>query len=136
VPEADLAPPPAVYDEVEEVGPTLEHPPAPPQPAPGPAEDDPLAPPDSAPSRPHGDPGLADTDFEPDEVPADEALGGDTAVYEPRSPDAPLPPSDPEPGAAPAPALPPDEPAADVGGGEHDKLWFEQKPSRDPDFDE
>jgi hypothetical protein len=102
------------------------------------------APPPGTP-KPHGDPAAEvsyDEEFDPDEVPADEALGS----TEP-------PPADPyrartsildDPLREPPPPEPAPEGEQDVleetpdflqETPEHDKLWFEQKPPRDFDFD-
>ena len=106
-------------------------------------------------AKPHGDPAIEEDDldadeFEPDEVPSEEQLGREpgepdpyrsrtTILDDPLDESAPPPPAHPPPAGDPAAA---DE--ADVleetpdflrETPEHDKLWFEQKPPRDFDFD-
>jgi hypothetical protein len=90
---------------------------------------------------PHGDP-LADSDFDPDEVPVEEQLSGGT-----QDPDRvrttilddPLEQMGPPPSEEPPPEGEQDvlEETPDFlqETPEHDKLWFEQKPPRDFDFD-
>ena len=105
-------------------------------------------------AKPHGDPAIEDDDLDaeeldPDEVPSEEQLGGPdepdqyrsrtTILDDPLDESAPPPPAHPPPAGEAAAA---DE--ADVleetpdflrETPEHDKLWFEQKPPRDFDFD-
>ena len=107
------------------------------QPAVAPAEptSDPQA-------EPHGDPATSDeSEFDPDEVPAEERLApGERDPYRARTSIL----DDPLDESAPPPAQPPADAEQDVleetpdflqETPEHDKLWFEQKPPRDFDFD-
>jgi hypothetical protein len=156
-PAADLDPQPLPPEDQEtQIRSVAEEPGAEPAPDPdvprGPEE----APPPGT-AKPHGDPALDDEDFEPDEVPADEQLGGGGRdPYRARTTILDEPLGDEPPGLADEPPAPGDldapahaEPPA--GGGEqdvleetpdflqetpeHDKLWFEQKPPRDFDFE-
>ncbi len=68
---------------------------------------------------------------EPDEVPVQEALEHRAAP--PPAPDPDVVPADPEPGADDVLEGTPDFLQETP---EHDRLWFEQKPPRDFDFDE
>jgi hypothetical protein len=93
-------------------------------------------------AEPHGDP-LVDTEYEPDEVPVDEQLAGgapDPDRVRTSILDDPLE----QMGPPPAREEPPSDGEQDVleetpdflqETPEHDKLWFEQKPPRDFDFD-
>jgi hypothetical protein len=102
--------------------------------------------------KPHGDPALdepdlvpvEDDDVEPDEVPVEEQLSPGQDPYRSRTSilDDPLDESAPPPPAQPPPTGEDDD--GDVleetpdflqETPEHDKLWFEQKPPRDFDFD-
>jgi hypothetical protein len=111
-------------------------------------EDDHLAPapieaPEPGTPKPHGDPALEEDDgLEPDEVPLEEQLSPGPDVYRARTSilDDPLDEASPPPPSQP----PPDAESQDVleetpeflqETPEHDKLWFEQKPPRDFDFD-
>jgi hypothetical protein len=161
-PADDLNPQPLPPEDQEtQIRSVVEQPGAEPAPDPEvPAGPEEAPPPGTA--KPHGDPALDDDDFEPDEVPADEQLGGGgrggrdpyrartTILDEPLGDeppglaDEPPAPGDVEP-PPPAAAEPP--PAGDEQDvleetpdflqetPEHDKLWFEQKPPRDFDFE-
>ena len=99
--------------------------------------------PDPGTAKPHGDPAISEqAEFDPDEVPAEEQLApGEPDPFRARTSilDDPLDES-----APPPPAQPPADGEQDVleetpdflqETPEHDKLWFEQKPPRDFDFD-
>ena len=97
---------------------------------PEPAPDDqasPAAEPPAAVAAPEPEPWLD----EPDEVPAEGTLEHGAAPPAPRDPD--VVPADPEPGADDVLEETPDFLQETP---EHDRLWFEQKPPRDFDFDE
>jgi hypothetical protein len=140
---ADLEPP---VDQATRIRPTLET--AEPAEAPPPAEPEPTEAPPPGTPKPHGDPAIDEDDLDADEVPAGEQLGGDDR-YRARTTilDDPLadePADDPLSPADPPPAGPPAGDQDDVleetpdflqETPEHDKLWFEQKPPRDFDFD-
>jgi hypothetical protein len=112
-----------------------------------------VAPPPGTP-KPHGDPAIGerpeaaapaydDDEFDPDEVPADEALGSSDPPpadpYRARTSilDDPLREGPPPPEPAPEGEQDVLEETPDFlqETPEHDKLWFEQKPPRDFDFD-
>jgi formin 2 len=113
-----------------------------------------VAPPPGTP-KPHGDPAIGDRsetaapsyddEFDPDEVPADEALGSSdppppadpyrarTSILDDPLREGPPPPS--EPGPEGEQDVLEETPDFLQETPEHDKLWFEQKPPRDFDFD-
>ena len=105
------------------------------------AGDGPVEAPEPGTPKPHGDPTF-DEEFDPDEAPVDEQLSPEDDRYRARTSilDEPLDDSEPPPPAQP----PADAEEQDVleetpdflqETPEHDKLWFEQKPPRDFDFD-
>ena len=105
-----------------------------------PAGDGPVEAPEPGTPKPHGD--ELEDEFDPDETVADDHLSPDPDRFRARTSilDDPLDESEPPP-----PAQPPAEgESQDVleetpdflqETPEHDKLWFEQKPPRDFDFD-
>ena len=85
-----------------------------------------------------------DDEFDPDEVPADEALGSSdpppqdpyrarTSILDDPLREGPPPPAEPAPEGEPD--VLEETPDFLQETPEHDKLWFEQKPPRDFDFD-
>ena len=93
-------------------------------------------------AKPHGDPLIDDSDFDPDEVPVEEQLSGASADPDRVRTtilDDPIEQMGPPPDTEPPPAGEQDvlEETPDFlqETPEHDKLWFEQKPPRDFDFD-
>jgi hypothetical protein len=139
--------PPLAYDDEEDY---LAPEPAQGGPAPHPPLEsvEPIDPdqPEEAPApgtpKPHGDPALADDDLEPDEVPADERLDeppadpyrARTSILDEPLRDEPAPPASEEPPADDQDVLE-ETPEFLQETPEHDKLWFEQKPPRDFDFE-
>ena len=105
-----------------------------------PAGDGPVEAPEPGTPKPHGD--ELEDEFDPDETPEEDHLSPDPDRFRARTSilDDPLDESEP-----PAPSQPPaDGEGQDVleetpdflqETPEHDKLWFEQKPPRDFDFD-
>jgi hypothetical protein len=81
-----------------------------------------------------GPEGLDEPDlFEPDEVPADEALEPGLTVSDVREPPAAPPEDVAEPEPAPG-ADPLEETPEFLEESEEDRLWFEQRPPKDFDF--
>jgi len=112
----------------------------PPEPEPEPAAAEPQPEPEPEPAQPAGEPWL---DEEPDEVPIDDAL--EHPRQQQTSEFTAAEAADAS-GAPPADYVAPDEEDADdlleetpdflQETPEHERLWFEQKPPRDFDFDE
>jgi hypothetical protein len=127
----------------------VEHAAAEPPPVePAPVDDPVEAPPPGTP-KPHGDPAIGDEDLPPGDD--DDSDRAHTAILDDPLGETPRPihhepgPDEPPAPARPAGAEPPAGPDDDVleetpdflqETPEHDRLWFEQKPPRDFDFDD